>query len=57
MKWYRQLPESLVKLIYKIKGDGVHLNRIMLMTPTGNTIGIPVGFFAFNHGLKNIMFI
>ena len=26
-------------------GDGVHQNRLMLMTPTGNTISVPVGVF------------
>lgn len=28
-----------------IDGDGVHQNRVMLMTPIGNNIIIPVGVF------------
>jgi len=32
-------------LIKSNNGDGVHQNRIMLMTPTGNNNPIPVGVF------------
>mgnify|MGYP001466610280 CR=1 FL=1 len=34
-----------INKLCELNGDGVHQNRIMLMTPTGNNNTIPVGVF------------
>ena len=42
------IERQILYTFYKINnGDGVHQNRIMLMTPTGNYISMPVGVFYF----------